>query len=485
MIKITPLLSIISVIILLCSCQTESSHLIIPVQVGEEPSDDFSLMVNKRETFVYRARVSAYPINQVWPGYQRPEEQTELASFAYFDCDGPVEVELISAKQVYEVTIRPLSYGIVPVIDGNTIRFDLPGPKKIVVEVNDRHHAFHLFASHIESDKPDPMDPKVHYFGPGIHEPGTITLESDETVYIDTGAIVFGNIEASDAKHIKIAGHGILDASKIGRFDARQMVSLDRCEDVTVEGIICRDPHVWTVIARNCRNVRISDLKLIGLWRYNADGIDLVNSQDVLIEDCFIRAFDDNIALKGMKRRDLFMDGSSLRNIEVRNCVLWNDWGRALEIGAETVADSIYNIRFLNCDIIHFVHIAMDIQNGDRALITNVLFENIRVEEPIKDRAQIAEYVYPLDEIGKLVDLNIRANNYSKDTIRGKIENITFRNITYTGTPFPHTTMEGLSAMHSIRNIYFENIVINEKRIEGLEDLNLQTNEYVSSINVK
>ena len=474
-----------SALFVLFSCKTGSSHLIIPVQEGEEPSDDFSLVVNKREVFVYRARVSAYPINQVWPGYQRPMDQTELASFAYFDCDGPVSVELISAKPVHQVTIRPLSYGIVPEIDGNTIRFDLPGPKKIVIEVNDRHHAFHLFASHIEPDKPDPKDPKVHYFGPGIHEAGTITLKSDETVYIEAGAIVYGNIEATGVKNIKIAGHGILDASKIGRFDARQMVALDRCENVTVEGIIFRDPHIWTLIARNCMDIRISDLKLIGLWRYNADGIDLVNSQNVLVEDCFVRAFDDNIVLKGMKRRDQMMEGMSLRNIEVRNCVLWNDWGRAFEIGAETVADSIYNIRFLDCDVIHFVHMAMDIQNGDRAVVTDVLFEDIRVEEPILDRAQIAEHVYLPEEIGKLVDLNIRANNYSKDTIRGKIENITFRNITYSGTPFPNTTMEGLSAMHSIRNISIENIVINEKRIEGLEDLNLQTNDYVSGINVR
>jgi hypothetical protein len=471
--------------IALCSCTPGPVKLVIPLPAEEDASADYSLKVNDREVFVYQARVSAYPINQVWPGYQRPKDQTELASFSYFDCDGPVSVELISNRPVKQVTIRPLSYGIIPEIDGNTIRFKLPGPKKIAVEVNDRHHAFHLFASHIEADKPDPNDPGVYYFGPGVHEPGTITLKSDETVYIDAGAVVYGNIEATGEKRIRIAGHGILDASKIGRFDARQMVALDRCEDVSVEGIIFRDPHIWTVIARNCRNIRISDLKLIGLWRYNADGIDLVNSQDVLVEDCFVRAFDDNIVLKGMQRGDQEMEGSSLKNIEVRNCVLWNDWGRALEIGAETVADSIYNIRFLNCDIIHFVHMAMDIQNGDRALVTDVLFEDIRIEEPIKDRAQIAEDVYPQEEIGKLVDLNIRGNMWSKDSIRGKIENITFRNITYTGTPFPNTTMEGLSEEHSISKIYFENITINGKKVEGPEDLNLQSNDFVSGISVK
>jgi hypothetical protein len=476
---------ITTILFALCSCGTGSTNLYIHSQSGEEPSDDFTLKVNDQDVFVYQARVSDYPINQVWPGYQRPLDQTELASFTYFECEGKVTVELISTRPVEQVTIRPLSYGIEAEIDGNTIRFDLPGPKKIVVEVNDRHHAFHLFATHIETEKPDPNDPGVYYFGPGIHEPGTITLKNDETVYIEAGAIVHGNIEATGVKNIRIAGHGILDASKIGRFDARQMVALDRCEDVSVEGIIFRDPHIWTLIARNCRNIRISDLKLIGLWRYNADGIDIVNSQDVLIEDCFVRAFDDNIVLKGMKRRDQMMEGSSLRNIEVRNCVLWNDWGRAFEIGAETVADSIYNIRFSDCDVIHFVHMAMDIQNGDRAVVTDVLFENIRVEEPILDRAQIAEHVYLPEEIGKLVDLNIRANNYSKDTIRGKIENITFRNITYNGIHYPITTMEGLSAAHSVSDINFENIIINGERVLDKQGLRLVANDFVSNISIK
>lgn len=478
------LIVVVTGALVLSSCMPRETNLVIPVQQGEIPSEDFTLKVNGKDVFVYQARVSAYPINQVWPGYQRPVGQTELASFASFDCDGRVEVELVSAREVQEATIRPLSYGIIPEIEGNVIRFTLPGPGKIAVEVNDRHRAFHLFASRIETDKPDPDDPGVHYFGPGIHEAGTITLQSDESVYIEAGAIVYGNIEATGASNIRIGGHGILDASRIGRFEARQMIALDQCEKVSVDGLICRDPHIWTLIVRNCRDVRISDLKLIGLWRYNADGIDLVNSRDILVEDCFVRAFDDNIVLKGMKRQDGLFEGASLKNIEVRDCVLWGDWGRTLEIGAETVADSIYDIRFLNCDVIHYVHMAMDIQNGDRGLVRDVLFEDIRVEEPILDRAQIADHVYLEGEIGKLVDLNIRDNMWSKDSIRGRIDNISFRNITYTGKHFPITTMEGLNEQHAISNIHFENIVINGKRVRDAEDLGLQVNEYVSHVQI-
>jgi polygalacturonase len=456
-----------------------------PAPADEPASRDFSLVVEDQEVFVYQARVSAWPINQVWPGYQRPMDQTEIASFAYFDCSGKTRVQLTSTKRIETVTIRPLSYGIEPEVEGHKISFEIPGPCQVVVEVNDYHNAFHLFANPMETDKPGPEDPGIYFFGPGRHEAGTIELRSGESVYIEGGAIVHGHIQATDAENIRIYGRGILDASRIGRFDARQMVSAWRCENLVVEGIIFRDPHVWTVVPIKCTDVRISNIKLIGLWRYNADGIDLVNSQDVLIEDCFVRAFDDNIVLKGMKNRRFDNEARSLKNIKVRNCVLWNDWGRALEIGAETVADTISGVTFEDCDIIHFVHIAMDVQNGDRAVVRDILFRDIRVEEPIKDRARIAEREYDPDRLGLLIDLNIRANPYSKDSIRGKIEHITYQQIDYRGNVFPPSTMNGYSDKHDIDRILLEDVVINGRKVQSREDLKLKTNEFVKEVIIR
>jgi len=456
-----------------------------PAPEGEPASEDFTLKVNDEQVFVYRARVSAWPINQVWPGYQRPMDQTELASFSYFDCSGTVSVELTAVRDFGSVVVRPLSYGIVPEVDGRIIRFEMEGPGQVVVELDDYHNAFHLFANPLEQDKPDPEDPTVHYFGPGIHEAGNIEMKDGETVYIEGGAIVHGVIVGRDVKDIRIAGRGILDASTIGRFDAPQMISVYGCENIVIEGIVCRDPHVWTVLPGKCRDVRISNIKLIGLWRYNADGIDIVNSQDVLIEDCFIRAFDDNIALKGMRWQNNLTEERSLKNIHVRNCVLWNDWGRAFEIGAETVADSITEILFEDCDVIHYVHIAMDVQNGDRAVVRNIKFRDIRVEEPIKDSARIAERPYPRDRLGYLIDLNIRPNPYSKDSVRGKIQNISYENISYNGTPFPISVMNGFSADHMVEGVRLKDIVIHGKTIDNTDALGLKSNEFVKDVEFK
>ena len=319
-------------------------------------------------------------------------------------------------------------------------------------------------------------------------------MHDNETVYIAGGAVVNGVIEAVDASNIKILGRGILDAGTIGRFDAKEMIALYGCENVQIDGIILRDPHKWTITPLKCKNVEISDVKLIGLWRYNSDGIDIVNCQNVSIRNCFIRSYDDNIALKGLKRayapkerkhEKYNTEDMNSRNIEVSDCVLWGDWGRAIEIGAETVADSIGYIVFKNCDIIHYVHYAMDIQNGDRAVVHNVKYENIRVEEPSVHNVRIADRDYNPSDVGKLIVLNINKNYYSKDTQRGQISDITFKNITFTGSTSPKSLLLGLDSNHIIKNVTFDNILINGKHIENAEQCNMTVNEYVKNVTFK
>ena len=64
----------------------------VDAPAGEPLSEDYQLTVAGRKVPVYACRVSAVPFNQVWPGYQRPLDQTELAAFACWDMNGPVAV---------------------------------------------------------------------------------------------------------------------------------------------------------------------------------------------------------------------------------------------------------------------------------------------------------------------------------------------------------------------------------------------------------
>ncbi len=60
----------------------------------------------------------------------------------------------------------------------------------------------------------DNEENEVIYFEGGIHEVGVLNLNSNQTIFIDEGAVVYGCINSYKSQNIKILGKGILDNSK-------------------------------------------------------------------------------------------------------------------------------------------------------------------------------------------------------------------------------------------------------------------------------
>ena len=59
---------------------------------GELSVTTFETFIQGEKTAPWYCRVSAMPYTTVWPGGQRPIEQTVLASFISFEMDEPIEV---------------------------------------------------------------------------------------------------------------------------------------------------------------------------------------------------------------------------------------------------------------------------------------------------------------------------------------------------------------------------------------------------------
>lgn len=457
---------------------------------GEAMSEDYTLRVGGKEVPVYACRVSAMPFNQVWPGYQRPLDQTELAGFAYWDMRGPVRVEIESRRPVRTVVIRPGGLQIKPTLTGQRIAFDLDRPRPVVVEVNGPQHALHLFGNPPETDVPAKDAPGVRFFGPGVHRPGRIALASDQTLYLAPGAVVYGSVHASGAKHLRIAGRGILDVSPFERGQGGGAVRLSDCSDVVIEGIVMRDPDEWCCALFGCRDASLTNLKLVGLWRYNADGIDLCNCQDVKVRDCFVRAYDDALVVKGLKGvGGNSPDTGSVRNLRFSRCTIWCDWGRAMEIGAETCAPEIADVRFEDCDIIRTTHIAMDIQHGDRAAIHDIRFENIRVEmderNPPPRMQQRRDEHYdaaPGDYLPHLLVIEIHGNPYSQDAQRGTVEKVSFKNIVVTAPRMPDSYFSGFDAAHGVTGVTLEALSWNGQPVTDAATAKLSIRKHVREV---
>lgn len=458
-----------------------------PAPAGEARCEDYRLTVGGQPVPVLACRVSAVPFNQVWPGYQRPVDQTEIAGFASWDMVGPVDVELLSQQPVQSVAVRPAALGIKPVVDGNRIRFSVERPGPVVVEINDRHRALHLFANPPAAAAPAPDTPGLRYFAPGVHRPGKIELKSNDSVYLAPGAFVYGSLSANGATNLHIWGRGVLDVGWAERGKGGGAIRLRGCSDVTVEGLVLRDPDEWCFSLFGCARVAIDNVKLVGLWRYNADGIDVCNSQDVAVRGCFVRSYDDSLVVKGLKGG---FDARPVRNVRFSRCVLWCDWGRAMEIGAETCAPEIADVAFEACDVVRTTDIAMDIQHGDRAAVHDIRFEGIRVEvDPSNPRPRMQKAPGETyagsdleDHFPDLMTLVIYRTFYSKDAARGTIRNVLFKDVDVVAPRMPPSSFRGLDPEHGVDGVTIENLRLNGQPIRDAAAARLAVGKHVRDV---
>lgn len=422
------------------SANSQNQLVTYPAPEGAELMSDFTVQVREagkdwRPVDTYMVKVDEV---------QNTKHNVKKASMSYFDFSGEVEVSVtFNHGTVRTGRVRPLSYGITPYIDGNTMTFKLDRPRNLSVEVNgDIFHNLHLFANPIDEKKPKKLkDKNLIYFGPGIHTfPGdTLNVPSGKTVYIAGGALVKGCIQVVNAQNVKILGRGIVIPE---RWAGLRIVN---SQNVLVEGVITTQCPTGGSDSITIRNV-----KSISSYGWG-DGMNVFASNNVLFDGVFCRNSDDCTTVYGTR---LGFTGGC-KNITMQNSTLWADVAHPIFIGIHGDVENpeiLENLNYINIDILDHKEKQLDYQGclainaGDNNLIRNVRFENIRIE----DFRQ-----------GQLVNLRIFYNEkYCKAPGRG-IENVLFKDISYTGENAEVSMIIGYDKERKVKNIRFENLQIN------------------------
>ena len=457
---------------------------------------NYKVYLDETPLTVHEARCSRVPFNRAWPGHQRDLGQTEIAWFVSFDMTGPVTLRVeVGDEAVTGVEIRPREYGIPFDVEGQRVTIRLDKPLNFTLEVNGYHQALHVFASAPYANVPSADAPNVRWFGPGTHDVGIMTLRSNETVYIDAGATVYGVIYAKDARNVTIMGHGILDSSRVLRSDempdddpvkqALRRIGLEgdwhlsqitayHCENLTIDGVILRDSPEWALTTRNdCRNVVINDVRIIGQWRYNSDGLDLCNSTNVLVKNCFIRSFDDCVVVRAPVLKG---ESGECAHYTVRDCVLWCDWGKALEIWSGGRDALIRDINFENIHVIRACHSAISIDTwhgSEDIVVDNVRYRDVTIDTkgpqlcPVfqDSEDQVYEETGPYAANAVLMLAGDRARNDGNDRFAGHID-VRTKKIRYRNVRFDHVVAAGdtdlrtcidMSGLYELSSVTFEN----------------------------
>lgn len=358
----------------------------------------FSVSFDGKPLVVHEARCSALPLNQDWPGHQRPLEQTQIQYFVSFDLAAPGELTIESADPVLAkpARIRPLSR------QAQGLR--IAKPEQFVVEFGDGATNRMPTALHVFANPPFTYThvPNEIYFGPGEHDVGVIAPTNNQTVCIAEGATVYGSIFIDKAENVRVVGRGILDSSRVERADRNAAIykyvkalghadgtagractnfQAYRCRNLYVEGVIFRDSPRWSFILRNeCDGALVENIKLIGMWRYNSDGIDVCASKNVTVRNSFVRSYDDCFVARGVCLED---EVGAVENVTIENCVLWCDWGKNLEVWTGGKPCVVRNVTARNCRLVNVDMMACDVTcwgAPTNTLITGITFENIEID---------------------------------------------------------------------------------------------------------
>ncbi len=407
---------------------------------GIELNNDFTVQIRSNEKGKWMT-IPTYlvKVDEV----REATHHVENASMATFDFSGKVEIAVTYNKgKIDSARVRPLSYGIPFTTEDNTIKFVLEKPANLSVEVNgDIFHNLHLFANPIDTFKVDKKNPDLIFFGPGIHrfEGGEFRIPSGKTVYVAGGVVMMGRMLIENAHDVKLLGRGIIDPSvKMG-------IRIANSRNVQVEGLVATQ-----CATGGSDSVTIRNVKVISYFGWG-DGMNVFSSKNVLFDRVFCRNSDDCTTVYGTR---LGFEGPS-SNITMQNSTLWADVAHPIFIGIHGNVEKpeiLENLNYVNIDILNHKKKQLNYQGclainaGDENLIRNVRFENIRIENFRQ---------------GQLVNLRIFFNEkYCKAPGRG-IENVLFKNISYTGNRAEISVIEGYDAQRKVRNIRFENLCIN------------------------
>lgn len=317
-----------------------------------------------KELPIEKCRVSAVMKNHIWDGEQRDISETKEAYIVSFEVREQREVKFTGIPEGTKAKMYPVSEAARLLKAGEIWRLRVEAGAQYVVQFEG------LPDVHVFADKPfdyQHVEDEI-YFGPGEHEAGIIAPKSGQTVCIDRGAVVHGEIYLDHVTNVTVTGRGILDCSRFERADVRarefrkarnwQIVDTEHacfpcvihgCSKVRFEGITIRDTPFWGLVVRSgSTDIDIDGVKIVGQWRYNSDGIDISASSEVRVRNCFVRSFDDCLVVLGA-----YLDASSFRaeKISFENCRLWCDWGACFKLWSQPYTNTFANITMKNCRI--------------------------------------------------------------------------------------------------------------------------------------
>ena len=388
--------------------------------------------------------------------YSVPLYNQELHSFGYLEVSRdmlPVTVTLTSVYKGWTISscrVLPQKYGIEPNVTGGKVTFTINDITSYTLVFNDPEVEFlrpyTLYVKEYEEiDVPSGYElieykPGIHYVDRIVNDDTKTSVKSNTFIYLHAGAYLIGktpdlyteshntNSHGNEAwggfiyspaggENIIVKGHGIIDLTALP-LHARTPIEINSNNNLTIEGITIINSCAFTLSIRDSVNVKVKDIILMG-YKTNSDGIAIINSKDVTVENCFVRSGDDLIEVKAMSK-SASNSGTGGSNILFKNVQAWAVKTRCFGFIQESEMD-VSGVTYEDCSVIYhdadftmtdsFTSMgAFVVIVGDTSTISNITFKNC-------DAYYASKY---------LINVVLADNYWTYNSCTGKIKTIIF-----------------------------------------------------------
>jgi hypothetical protein len=229
---------------------------------------------------------------------------------------------------------------------------------------------------------------------------GTIVLKNNVELHLEVQAKLKGSPDFNDyplmhtsrgalvyayqQDNVSISGTGTIDGSgdhanfqgkdKYNGLPNRPFtVLLNQCTNIRLKEFTLRNGAFWCIKLLQCNNATVDDIQVISRVVANNDGIDITDSYNVRLSNCFFDCGDDAICPKSESK-------TGVKKLAITNCIIKSEsngikFGTASQGGFEDVVIS-------NCHIYdtRLAGIALELVDGgvfDRITINNITMHNV------------------------------------------------------------------------------------------------------------
>ena len=280
-------------------------------------------------------------------------------------------------------------------------------------------------------------------------------------------------IHGYKCKNVTIVGEGTINGNADkstwwdrpkGRAVARpRLVFLNKCQNVRMHGVTCKNSASWNVHPFFSKNIHFYDLKIENPYTApNTDGLDPESCDKVDIVGCKFSVGDDCCAIKSGK---LYM-GKTYKTPASRHILrnnLFQDGHGAIVLGSE-MSGGVRDLTVCQCLFRHTdrgLRIKSRRGRGKDAIIDGVVFENIKMENVITPL--VINMYYNCDPDGNTEYVWTRSKNMIVDDRTPYLGKFVFKDIVCEDCECMAGYFDGLTEQ-PIKEVVIENVLFAFKR---------------------